>query len=113
MQVNFQGYQCILHLAQYNNGRTALLLHDAYDSMPVATATINVPDEPIAEDELVIKNYSQNEGMLETLVDAGILHKPHRIIYTGFIAAPVCRLAVSKETLSQTNTDALQAVQEP
>jgi hypothetical protein len=66
--VKFKKWDCVIVYAQYSNGRTAIQLKDDNDGSPVATATINVPDVYLEKDEVIIKDYSENEGMLDTLV---------------------------------------------
>lgn len=83
-------YELTLQKTTYKNGGTALQLMDAEDGFPYAMATVWI--EGLAEDEVAIKNYSENEGILETLIDAGIVEKPHRLVSSGFVNIPVCRL---------------------
>ncbi|HMQ33718.1 MAG TPA: hypothetical protein PKD53_23500 [Chloroflexaceae bacterium] len=76
-RVEFQGWPCQIVRASYGaTERIALLLYDLNDGSPVAVATVHVPDLPLAADEVVIKDYSENEGMLNTLVSAGIVARP-------------------------------------
>ena len=65
-------------------------LIDAEDGSPFATATLWV--EGLASDEVAIKNYSENLGMLTFLVTNKIVEQPHRQINNGFVNIPVCRL---------------------
>jgi hypothetical protein len=83
-------YQVNVSKAEYKNGGTAIQLTDAEDGMPFATATIWV--EGLDENEVAIKNYSENTGMLTFLVTNGIVEPPHRQIDNGFINIPVCKL---------------------
>jgi len=39
---------------------------------PVATATVNMPDIALEADEVLIKDYSENQGMAQAFEDAGI-----------------------------------------
>lgn len=105
--VQFRNWLCTVSFAKYGNGRTAIRLmnaetlnDDGFDyppnTMPIATATVNIPDYPdLKDDEVIIKDYSENEGMLNALVNAGIVSKP--FARAGFILAPVCRLLVKPE----------------
>lgn len=92
MKLKFRQWNCVLQTAQYGNGRTALQLVDAEDGEPVATATVNLPDETLGENEVFIKDYAENEGMLKTLQDAGIVEPTGKVVASGFVAIPVCRL---------------------
>lgn len=95
IKVKFQNWQCDLIKHQYANGRTALELVDSEDGDRVATATLNLPNEPLADDEVIIKTHSENQTMLETLVNAGIVEPTGRVCVSGFITAPVCRVKVA------------------
>ena len=92
MTYNLSGesYQVYVTKAEYKNGGTAIQLTDAEDGFPFATATIWV--EGLAENEVAIKNYSENTGMLAFLVENEIVEPPHREINNGFIIIPVCKL---------------------
>lgn len=75
-----------------NNGRFALTVVDKEDRAPVCTATINMPEKHLEVDEVIIKDYSENQGVLEDLVSMKIISHPHRYIYLPHgLKAPVCR----------------------
>ncbi len=75
---------------KYANGNPSIQLYDAVEHFPFATCTVNVPG--LAQDEVAIKDYSENEGMLQFLIDEEIVEPPHRDIESGFVVLPVCRL---------------------
>jgi len=105
-QVMFSGYNCNVHFGVYSNGRIAIELRNAEpieeqgytippNSERIATATVNVVDlERLADDEVLIKDYSENEGMFNALKDAGIISDPLSLEKTGFVAVPRCKLLV-------------------
>lgn len=74
---------------QYSNGRKKLQLNDSEDGCPVMVATVNVPEVKLSEKETIIKNYSENEGVLEFLQENGIVGPVKREIGTGFVSCPV------------------------
>jgi len=94
MNINFLNYDCKLSFAKYGNGRTAIQLLDVTDDSVVAVATTNLPDVTIANNEVIIKDYSENEGMIAALRNAGVITNPTRFIHTGFTKVPVCALLV-------------------
>lgn len=57
---------------------------------PWCTAACNVPGLLIGE--VAIKNYSENEGILDALLEAGIVKAPHRYIRQERVCIPVCIL---------------------
>jgi len=92
-KVNFVGFDCVVVKTQYvENDRIALVLEDVNDGATVATATVNIPNVDLAPDEVLIKNYSENDGMLNTLINAGIVEKSDRKVCNGFVTIPICKL---------------------
>lgn len=92
-RVNYKGSDCWLIQSQYGyGGSPALQLIDAQDGEPVATCTVNMPDYNLAEGEICIKDYSENEGMLDFLVKEGIVEDTGKRLQSGYVTIPVCRL---------------------
>jgi hypothetical protein len=60
---------------------------------PYGTATVNPPDDPLAEGECFVKNWGGNEPLIEALLAAGWLESTGREVKTGYVAAPVMRIA--------------------
>ena len=80
-----------------SNNRVGLQLvevHPTGGDPVVAIATVNIPEIPLESDEVIIKDYSENEGMLKALLTAGIVAEPHRFVGSGFVTMPVCRLLI-------------------
>ncbi len=88
--VGFMGYICDVQVERYATSNQAIRLLDVEDGMPVAIATLNA--DGLDLDEVAIKNYSENEGMYETLLENGIIHSMHRELSTGYVTVPVCKL---------------------
>ena len=99
--IRFKDWDCILRYGQYGNKRTAIELIDTHDGESVAVATVNIVNADINDDEIIIKDYSENEGMQKILMDAGIISTPVRIIPTGYVVVPVCKLLVDAETYNR------------
>ena len=95
--VEFAGYECVAYETTYPGeagGSTAIYLVDAVDGEPVATATVNVEgvSETLPPSEALIKDYSENEGMMEALIRAGLVQDTGRRVPTGYVTVPVARL---------------------
>ena len=90
--VTLFGRLCTVEFEEYQNGRIAIELIEKDTGEPYTTATINMPNVPLAKDEVIIKNYSENEGVLDALVKAGVVSKPIRTVPAGFATADVCKL---------------------
>jgi hypothetical protein len=86
-------YRLFESLGKYPNGQTSIRLYDEEDGLPYATATVSVKDQ-LEEDEVAIKNYSENEGLLQSLINSKIIDSPHRFIESGFVKIPVCKLKI-------------------
>lgn len=95
-KVIFQDTELSVELLNYqNNNSVAIQLNEATTGEPWLTASVNV-DAELAEDEVAIKDYSENEGVLAALVEAGIVSQPIKIISSGFVNIPICKLLISK-----------------
>ena len=90
-------WDCVIHKAQYQNKRIALELLDSESDESIAIATVNLPDIPLAHDEVFIKDYSEDEGMLQVLVDASIVEETNEVVSSGFVTIPRCKI-LFKET---------------
>lgn len=95
--LSFNGYDCYIKQSHYNvGGRTSLSLVCAktgdyfHKGDPIAHITVNIPDEDIPGGTIVVKDYAENAGMLDLLLQAGIVGKPVSRLKTGFVTVPVC-----------------------
>ena len=94
MKVTFNNWDCILEKKTYPNNRIALQLIDAEDGSPVAMVTVNLPDEQLNDDEVLIKDYSENEGMYQALVDAKVISEAISYVQSGFVEVPKCKILI-------------------
>lgn len=91
-QVKFMNFNCNVVRNAYPNGRIALQLIDTEDGTPVATASVNLPDVNINDDEIFIKSYSENEGMMDMLLKEGIIGETLATANAGFATATLHKL---------------------
>lgn len=91
MAKNFQFNENRLRIGMYPNGRTSLV-QIAEDGEMDAILSVNMPGINLASDEICIKNYSENEGALGDLIEAGVVSKPNYYVESGFVKIPVCKL---------------------
>jgi hypothetical protein len=75
---------------RYGNGRVALSAYD--EEGCIAKLSVNIAYYPLAEDEIAIKDYSENEGVLEDLIEMGVVSEPLRYVLQGFVHIPICKL---------------------
>ena len=94
--VQFGAFQCSLKFDRYQKGKAVSIhLVDAKDGLPVATATVNIPEARIQKDECLIKDYSENAGILNALIASKIVQPTERTVPAGFANAIVCKLLVT------------------
>ncbi len=83
----FKGHQCSVVVSRYQappHPRAMWLQSESGE--PMATASVFIDhmhgegQPPLADDEIVVKNWSENEGMHEALQAAGIIGPVLRIV---------------------------------
>ena len=97
--LKFQGTLCVLEYGAYANERLSLKLVEHMTGEPVAVCTINV-DTRLKDDQVIIKNYSENYGMYELLKDRGIISTVRKTIPVGMNYGHICDLLVTKEMIN-------------
>ena len=65
---------------------------DYENESPIAFLTVNLPDYDLGKNQIIIKNWSENKGWFESLIEAGIVKDTKIKIPTGFVEANVCEL---------------------
>ena len=85
-------YSVWVEKKSYANGRVALMLSD--EEGQVACATVNLPEHDLKPGEVLIKTWSENEGMLDFLVMNHIVSDLGREVPTGYVSARVCKLLI-------------------
>lgn len=97
--VCFKGWECATGFGHYHEGHRAIRLADAYDGIPIATATVSIDQDPPL-DCVWIKDYSENEGMAQALTRGGVIDPgPVAEAQTGFVTVMAYRL--SEEALRE------------
>lgn len=92
LKTPYDEYDVIIQRKRYSNGRLALEIIDVEDGCPVMVATVNIPEANLKPDEVIIKNYSENEGVLEFLIENGIVSEPVRHIPSGWVTFPIVKI---------------------
>ena len=96
--VKFKKWICNVEVSKYrSNDRIAIELVEASTGEPVAKATVNIPEVDLEPNEVIIKDYSENDGMYYALVTAGIISEAKRYIRTGRVLCQVCDYLNYKE----------------
>ena len=101
MTVTFMNEKLTVVKKKYLNGQHCLELFDEM-GMPFMKATAAIEDfkaEPYLqflnnENTVFIKNYSENQGILDALVDAGIVKDTGLTMSSGFTKLNICELLI-------------------
>ena len=91
----FGGYACEMQLSHYTNGNKAISLVDTRDGSAVATATVNIEGVELSPNEVMVKDYSENEGMLRALRDSKVVENIVDVMQSGYVDIPVVTLSKS------------------
>lgn len=95
-EITFNGTKCVVDTSkkyEYGNG-TCILIKVADTREPMCFATVNIPGAAISADEVIIKDYSENFGIFQTLIDANIIKDTGRQIEIGWVKCPVAKLVI-------------------
>jgi len=91
----YDTYQVNILLGYYeSNMARAIMLEDAEDGSPIATATVNIDGVASDPDEVLIKNYSENKGILPFLQKEGIIGEVIDNVDIGYVSVQLCKLLV-------------------
>ena len=93
--VKVREWTCKVGFSRYqDNGRIAIVLFDDESGEQLFVASVNLPEVALPENHVFIKNWSENRGVLQSLVDAGILRSTGRRVPTGYVEADECELLI-------------------
>lgn len=88
-----QGVKVQLWISTYaHDSRVALQLMSQADwgLEPYMTMSVNMPGEPCPDNEVWLKDYSENEGCVDHLIRWGVIERePTAMVRSGFVT--VCR----------------------
>lgn len=99
--VKIDEWDCTVELARYRSGQTAIVLNDAETGERVAVASVAIPEgRNLPINHTFIKNWSENKGILEVLVNAGIVRDTGEVAATGDVVANLVEILKSEPVLS-------------
>jgi predicted P-loop ATPase len=90
-KVKFNDQECDVLISRYQDTNIAIQLYA--NGFPYAMASTNDPELELESDQVLIKDYSENKGMVKALQEAGIV-QPLYPYPVGFFGANawVCEL---------------------
>lgn len=89
----------------YADGTSALVFTDDNTGEPVAKASVNmsamqVHDAALPDDHVFIKNYSENEGVIQTLLDGKIVELTGQTMVNRFVTVQAVKI-INENVLNQ------------
>lgn len=83
--------------SHYQNGRIAIKAMN-HKGEQFGMLTVNIPDAELADDEFILKNYSENAGWAEEAVaQFGQFENTGRFARSGFVTCPIYRIIKTPE----------------
>lgn len=86
---------------EYTKGGNKISLieeSEDFGAQPYATLSIWCKDTPdLDKDEFVLKNYSENEGIDNLLMENGVIELTGKYVQVGYVECPVARLTDKRE----------------
>ena len=74
-------YRVHFKVSRYGiNNRLKIDLYDGIQGA-VLTLTVNLPERSLMPDEIFVKDYAENKGVIDQLVNLGVVSKPLETIY--------------------------------
>ena len=95
---DFLDWSCYAEWAWYDKEQTkrALLVRDNADGQVIAKASLNMPKLKPTVNEVIIKDYAENAGVMDALVHAGVIEPSHLSVKERHVIVHICRVAQSE-----------------
>lgn len=78
----------------YENGNLAIEIWSNEEG-PITRVTVN-PDIKIPQTQIAVKDYSENEGMVDWLISQDIIEKnPVKVVESGWVEIPIFNLTLN------------------
>lgn len=93
--IEFNNVYCYLKFRTYMSGRLFVTLQDCLiPSEQVARITLDVDNVPIIDDMIIVKDYRENEGVYNALLEAKVILPCERKFPIGFDYGLICFLNI-------------------
>jgi hypothetical protein len=90
MEITINNEELTLIVSRYVNPQNICLRLVTRDTIPCAHVSRN-PATLLPEGHVAIKNWSENEGLMEALIEAGVLELTEFEVPIGLRFAPICK----------------------
>jgi hypothetical protein len=85
-------YKVRLIKLKYYEGKTAIegiMASDSDNEEPFSTLSVHIPMTVLEDDEICIKNWSENEQFAKACLASGFFLNTGKTVKTGFVEAPI------------------------
>lgn len=89
LPITFHDWDCYLTFGSYNTGALAIRLLERGTGEPIAIATVNISKRRPPFGHVYIKDWSENEGMMQAFEQAGYLTDTGYTEPTGMVEAKI------------------------
>jgi hypothetical protein len=76
----------------YINGQLGVYIHD-HKGEPLAELSIMHDSIELAPNEFILKDYSENEDLINQLIETELIHSSNRFVLVGTHLCPICQIA--------------------
>lgn len=90
--ITFRKERLEIIIGEYRHGGRKSIELMTQKGEPFMVASVNLPEVDLEENEILIKNYSENEGIYEALVEAKVISPAKRILKSTFAEFQICKL---------------------
>lgn len=94
MKLNYKNFQVTVKKSTYFNNNLRVDLIDVEDGLTVATVSVNVKHVPLEKDQIIVKDYSENEGMADWLLENKVAEKTDTHVFVGSSKCPIFKIIV-------------------
>jgi hypothetical protein len=91
MLINKRQFEKKLYTDRYVNGQLAVFVHE-YSGEPLAELSIMEDSVELAPNEFILKEYSENEEVVQEYIDANIISTVNRLVLVGSYLCPICQI---------------------
>jgi hypothetical protein len=95
--VKFNGEMYSLVFNRYMEDNSVAIQLLTNEGLPGGTATVCLPEWKTREGHVWIKDHSENTGMADALVQAGVIELTGASVQQGFVSFPEAKLLIQPE----------------
>lgn len=96
-KIKFRGIEYQVDKFRYHNGRVGLLLTETAVPNNTINCTVNLASSNINDDQVIIKNWGENQGLYTVLLDSGVIKSYSRRIPIGLEYGLLTHLKTDKD----------------